>query len=301
MVADVGARLGARRSPRSAARCAALRDRRLALVLLPAPLLFLLFMGLQERYFGRWLLPVLPDRRACSRRRWARARARRRRARAARCAPLARRRSSRARCCAGRSSYACTSDRVLARPDTRNLARAWMLAQRAGRARRSWSSRSCRTRWAHGIRPRRPATPGGRALAQVHDRRADVDDAGGRCPAAHALVKVEDYERTLRPALLDYYGRSGYCWVVIGSTQYGRASRSRTRSRTRSRYYRALARARDGRRTRSALPRRRRAASRSTSTGSFDYYPLAYARPGPGDDRSTACTAAACSARAGGS
>ncbi|HMJ02731.1 MAG TPA: glycosyltransferase family 39 protein, partial [Conexibacter sp.] len=36
------------------------RDRRLALVLLPAPVLFVLFMGLQERYFGRWLLPVLP-------------------------------------------------------------------------------------------------------------------------------------------------------------------------------------------------------------------------------------------------
>src|SRR3954452_2145603 len=29
-------------------------------VLVPAPVLFLLFMGTQGRYFGRWLLPVFP-------------------------------------------------------------------------------------------------------------------------------------------------------------------------------------------------------------------------------------------------
>ena len=33
---------------------------RIALVLVPAPVLFLLFMGTQERYFGRWLMPVFP-------------------------------------------------------------------------------------------------------------------------------------------------------------------------------------------------------------------------------------------------
>ena len=29
-------------------------------LLVPAPLLFLAFMGLQGRYFGRWLMPILP-------------------------------------------------------------------------------------------------------------------------------------------------------------------------------------------------------------------------------------------------
>ena len=29
-------------------------------MLVPAPLLFLAFMGLQGRYFGRWLLPIFP-------------------------------------------------------------------------------------------------------------------------------------------------------------------------------------------------------------------------------------------------
>ena len=36
------------------------RDRRALLVLVPAPILFVLFMGTQARYFGRWLLPVFP-------------------------------------------------------------------------------------------------------------------------------------------------------------------------------------------------------------------------------------------------
>ena len=34
---------------------------------------------------------------------------------------------------------------------------------------------------------------------------------------------VDEYERTLRPALLDQYAAEGYCWVVIGSLQAGRS------------------------------------------------------------------------------
>ena len=36
------------------------KDKRLGWMLVPAPLLFLAFMGLQGRYFGRWLLPIFP-------------------------------------------------------------------------------------------------------------------------------------------------------------------------------------------------------------------------------------------------
>ena len=41
---------------------ALLASRRFALaaVLLPAPLLFIVFMGIQSRFFGRWLMPALP-------------------------------------------------------------------------------------------------------------------------------------------------------------------------------------------------------------------------------------------------
>ena len=36
------------------------REHRLGWLLVPAPLLFLLFMGSEGRYFGRWLLPIFP-------------------------------------------------------------------------------------------------------------------------------------------------------------------------------------------------------------------------------------------------
>ncbi len=35
-------------------------DRRAAIVLVPAPIAFVIFMGAQSRHFGRWLLPVFP-------------------------------------------------------------------------------------------------------------------------------------------------------------------------------------------------------------------------------------------------
>jgi hypothetical protein len=37
-----------------------LRDRRLALVLAPVPLLFVLYIGTQGRYLARWFLPAYP-------------------------------------------------------------------------------------------------------------------------------------------------------------------------------------------------------------------------------------------------
>jgi len=38
----------------------AVRDRARFWVLVPAPVLFLIFMGLQGRFFGRWVMPILP-------------------------------------------------------------------------------------------------------------------------------------------------------------------------------------------------------------------------------------------------
>ena len=32
----------------------------MALVLLPAPIVFIIFMGDQQRFFGRWLMPIFP-------------------------------------------------------------------------------------------------------------------------------------------------------------------------------------------------------------------------------------------------
>ena len=95
-------------------------------------------------------------------------------------------------------------------------------------------------------------------------------------------MSIEDYERTLRPALIGAYARGGYCWVVIGSTQYGRAlAGARRGARARSAYYRALARHADSSCTAIDPYRRRRGPGRFNFDWSFDHYPRAYERPGP--------------------
>src|SRR4029077_3445629 len=102
------------------------RERALGWLLVPAPLLYLAFMGLQGRYFGRWLLPIFPilcllaalfalqlvDAVA---RRWPRLRV-------AAAVLLA------TALLAQGLVYSVHSGKVLARADTRNLTRAWMLA-----------------------------------------------------------------------------------------------------------------------------------------------------------------------------
>ena len=51
-----------------------------------------------------------------------------------------------------------------------------------------------------------------------------ISAAGKLEPDRHPRgVGIEDYERTLAPALIGYYERHGYCWVVSGSTESGRA------------------------------------------------------------------------------
>ena len=53
---------------------------------------------------------------------------------------------------------------------------------------------------------------------------SNVDGRGKPLPAGQRrYVLVDQYERTLRPELLDEYLRDGYCWVVAGSLQAGRA------------------------------------------------------------------------------
>ena len=93
-------------------------------------------------------------------------------------------------------------------------------------------------------------------------------------------VRLEDYERTLSPALVSLYQRDGYCWVVSGSTEEGRARADPRAVPEAVAYYTALAKA--GKRVLTVSP----LAGGSTAVAfnfdwSFDYYPASYARPGP--------------------
>jgi hypothetical protein len=93
-------------------------------------------------------------------------------------------------------------------------------------------------------------------------------------------VVVDQYERVLRPQLLDEYVKGGYCWVVLGSLQAGRAFAQPQDAPQAIAYY-------------SQLAERARLEYHASPFGagahpvpfsfdwSIDYYPRQYRRPGP--------------------
>ena len=86
--------------------------------------------------------------------------------------------------------------------------------------------------------------------------------------------------RTLSPALIGFYERNGYCWVVSGSTQSGRAFADPRAVPLAIAYYRALAR--EGEVVYRADPYAHGAHPVAFGFDwSFNQYPLAYHRPGP--------------------
>jgi hypothetical protein len=89
------------------------------------------------------------------------------------------------------------------------------------------------------------------------------------------IVKLEDYERTLFPGLVRQYASRGYCTVLTGSTQFGRALADPKAVPQALRYYAALRRS----------GRVVFAAPQPLKTFSFDFsfnsYPLSFSRPGP--------------------
>jgi hypothetical protein len=110
--------------------------------------------------------------------------------------------------------------------------------------------------------------------------RAVLNPANGTPEREARKVRPEDYERTLSPALISYYEQQGYCWLVSGSTQAGRAFADPRAVPQAIAYYRTLAQ--QARVLFRSSPYR--PGKGPVSFGfdwSFDYYPLAYARPGP--------------------
>jgi hypothetical protein len=243
---------------------------RLGWLLVPAPVLYLLFMGTQGRYFGRWLLPIFPF--LCLLAAFFAVQL---------AEALARRRPGMrpalpvllvAVLCAQGVIYSVHAGLVLSRADTRNLTRAWMVGHVPGGTRvvvepvvpNGWvTDVGGRERW-----------------LKYPSLRALVNPATGAPEPEGRKVRAEDYERTLSPALLSYYERRGYCWVVTGSTQAGRALADPRAVPQAIAYYRELARL--GRVAYRASPYH--PGEGPVPFGfdwSFDYYPLAYERPGP--------------------
>jgi 4-amino-4-deoxy-L-arabinose transferase-like glycosyltransferase len=252
------------------------RDRRLGWVLVPAPVLFLLFMGAQGRYFGRWLLPIFPFlcvlgaffalelARSLA--------ARRPRIRTAAIALAA------LGLCAQGVLYSVHSSLVLSRADTRNLTRAWML-HNVPAGSRLVVEPVVPNAWVTDLGQASPGGTGPRWVKYA-SLRAVLNPVSGAPEPEGRKVRAEDYVRTLSPALISYYERHGFCWVVSGSTQSGRAFADPGAVPQAIAYYTALER--QARVAYRASPYR--AGHGPVSFGfdwSFDYYPLAYARPGP--------------------
>jgi Dolichyl-phosphate-mannose-protein mannosyltransferase len=260
------------------------RERRLGWLLVPAPLLFLAFMGLQGRYFGRWLLPIFPI--VCLLAAFFAVELAEQVARRSSGQVLRRSGPRRAMIalaavalCIQGLIYSVHSDLVLSRADTRTLTRQWMVAHIPAGTKIVAEPVSPDV-WASDIGHFNYATPDGTRWIKYASLRSVIAPDGTLVGGLGRPVGIEDYERTLSPALIGWYERGGYCWVIAGSTQSGRAQAEPGAVPQAVAYYHALAR---------QATVAYRVSPYASGSGpvafnfdwSFDYYPLAYRRPGP--------------------
>ncbi len=255
------------------------KDRRMAAVFAPAPIVFLFFMGSQERFFGRWLLPIFPF--ACILAAflviWLVDRLARRSGPSWKPALMA---LGVVLLCGQGLLYSLHNGLVLSRDDTRNLTRAWMVENVEPRS-KVVVEPIFPDAWAQDPESiMRQTTGNGNRWIKFPTSRSNIANDGSFVPDPGRIVNIEDYERTLAPELIDRYEEDGYCYVVSGSTQRGRAEAEPEEVPAAIEYYREL--------ERRALLVRQDSPYREGADPvefnfdwSFDYYPLAYHRPGP--------------------
>ncbi|MEA2148713.1 MAG: hypothetical protein QOD69_543 [Solirubrobacteraceae bacterium] len=253
-------------------------ESRLVWILVPPVVLFVLFMGSQERYFGRWLLPVFPF--VCILAAYA----------ALEIADYAARSRPALKptflalavvaVCGQGFVYSLHSGLVLSRDDTRNLARAWMVAN-VPAGKKVVIEPVVPDQWAQDIGFPLPIIPNGNRWNKYPLSRSQIDPkTGRRLPGDGVVVNIEDFERVLRPELVSLFEQQEYCWVVVGSTQRGRAEAEPKVVPNALAYYKELEQ-----RSKVVFD----ASPYSKGEGpvgfnfdwTFNYYPLAYNRPGP--------------------
>jgi hypothetical protein len=252
-------------------------EARLVWILVPAVIVFVLFMGSQERYFGRWLLPVFPF--VCILAAYA----------AFELVDWGARSLPGFRptfvalavvaVCVQGFVYSLHGGLVTSRHDTRNLARDWMVAN-VPAGTKIVVEPVVPDQWAQDIGNPSPITTNGNRWNKYPTSRSQVDPKTGQPVTGGVVVNIEDFEKVLRPELVDVFEQQAYCWVVVGSTQRGRAEAEPSVVPNALRYYKELER-------RSTVAYD--ASPYSKGKGpvgfnfdwTFNYYPLAYNRPGP--------------------
>jgi Dolichyl-phosphate-mannose-protein mannosyltransferase len=203
--------------------------RREAVVLGSLIVIYYLYMGSQSRFYARWMLPLYPALAVLAA--YALVQIRQKVVFGALVALLL-----------IPSAYTTVRNAlVLGREDTRTIARDWLVANVPQGAKLVFEP-IAPTEW-YGV------TPGGgpkadparqwerfnRSRALIAELRKDYRGAG--YPA-----NFQNYERTLFPGMIDVYRREHACWIVTGSTQYGRARAEAHRVPQALKYYSALRR-----------------------------------------------------------
>jgi hypothetical protein len=251
-------------------------DRRVWLLLVPTVLLFLLFMGIQGRFFARWLLPVYPaiallagyagsrvvELAEFRRPRWRHA------------ALLA---VGIVLCGQGLWSSVHVS-RVLAREDTRNATREWMV-KNVPEGSKIVLEPVVPAGWITDPGGGSKLSDDGARWTRYSTSSSPFDLRTGRRVPGGVSFFLENYVRSLDPRLIERYERAGYCWVITGSTQRGRAEAQPEEVPRAIAYYEELERV--GKLVYEASPYKAgRGPVKFDFDWSFDYYPSAYERPG---------------------
>ena len=252
-------------------------EHRVGWMLAPAPLLYLAFLSLQGRYFGRWLLPIMPI--VCLlAAHFALTLAERAARGAPRVRPVLLVLAVLALSAQG-LFYSIHSGLVLSRADTRNLARAWMVAHVPAGS-RVVVEPVVPNVWFADRAGETGGTRSGSRWVGYETLKLVLNPPTGRPEPPGRTVLLENYERTLGPALIPYYEQHGFCWVLSGVTQSGRAFINPRALPNAIAYYRALAK--QGRVVYEVSPYAHGAGPVAFGFDwTFDYYPLAYYRPGP--------------------
>jgi hypothetical protein len=255
------------------------RDRMRFWVLVPAPIIYILFMGSQVRFFGRWLLPIAPfiallgavgALAIATYLMKSPVKARRPAIIAVLFAIL----------CAQGIVYSVHSSRVLSQQDTREIAREWMFKNVPSGVKIVLEP-IVPSAWVQPIGKNEVGKYGGAQWVKFAVGKSKKDPKTGQfVDGAGVLVSVEDFERVLEPDLLDRFRAGGFCLVVVGSSQRGRAEAEPNEVPNALRYYDELDH--DAEKIFTVSPYKDKKAKVPFSFDwTFTYFPLAYERPGP--------------------
>jgi hypothetical protein len=226
-----------------------LRDRWQFLVLVPAPLIFLAYVGSQGRYFARYGMPVYPvlailaaagavwlgalvlDRLRASGRL---------RAALAGVGVLA--------VLAQGLVLVVHNDVVLTREDPRSEARDWMVRHIPARTTIVVEPMVPREWYADGAVVKAGSRQGyrwERLTRTGEDKKALIRTYPRLAGKIKRAADFANYGFTVFPGMLDFYRQKGACWIVSGSLQTGRVFNNPKRVPDAIRYYRALERQSD--------------------------------------------------------